>query len=352
MTKIDKNQRTLFNYFKSSNPNGNPNITKRFFYLKWTNKYTPDTEAQWLDERPSDVNFIEEIHWDHIKKGHSFYLCGCFPDLEEKKFNIPHETKYKNIHNLKSHFQKNIRKQNDNLALSSAVHILKLDAIELLRRLPIIMIEDVKMHKSFTTLIWLLVAASSTQFKIKKYMYEYILGVVYVLTKINTKDDILYSSKQNKLKLIQSIQKYNSLNVENCSYLYSLNLRAAYGGMSCDLEMLEQYAEAWYIRFSHNSDIVVDTTEVRPISFLSVKTLELDEWDLSAIDFHCHTNFCDLIIKKYGDIDIEEIKKMVWFNSSGINTRITWILPHNPIEWERIKTHVSKTQQYLLNKSY
>lgn len=352
MSRLSKNQKTLFTYFQSYKNDGTPVNIKRYFYLKWTDKYVPTTEAQWLDECPSDVNFIEEVKWNQVRKNHTFYLCGNFPDLQEKKFFLPHETKYKNVHNLKSHFQKNIRKQDDNLALSSAVHILKLDAVDLLRRLPIIMIEDAKMHKSFTTLMWLLVAVSSTEFKMKKYMYEYILGVIYILTKINNKDIIQYSQDANKSKLIDDIQEYNKLNNTECSYLYSLNLRVAYGGMNCDMEMFEQYAKVWYDRFSTNSNIKVDDTEVRPISFFSVKELELDEWDLSAIDFHCHANFCDLIIKKYPDLDIEEIKKMIWTNSSSINTRIRNHVIYNPTEWNQIKAHVQKTQRYLLDKSY
>ncbi len=351
MSKFDKSQKSLHSFFASFKSDGTEIKLKRFFYLRWTDKFSPDFEATWYDERPQDVNFIHEVKWANVRKSHTFYLCGYFPDIEEKKFFIPHEAKYKNIHLIKSHLQKTIRKQDDILAIPTAIHMLKLEAMDLFRRLPIIMLEDTKLHKSFSTLIWLLVAISSTQFKMKKYMYEYILGIIYVLTKISRKDVINYVSEQNRPKTIDLLQLYNDLNDTECSLLYSMQLRIAYGGMQGDMEMFEQYANVWYNRFKTNSNDKVDNMVVQPISFFSVQSLELDNWDLSAIDFHCQTNFIDLIKKKFPDLEENEIKNLIWYNSSSINTRI----PHqiyNPEQWNQIKGHVAKTQKYLLDKSY
>ncbi len=351
MSRFDKSQKSLHSFFPSYRNDGSEIKIKRFFYLKWTNKFKPDFEATWYDERPQDVNFIQEVKWANVRKSHTFYICGNFPDLDEKKFFIPHEAKYKNIHLIKSHLQKTIRKQDDTLAVPSAVHMLKIEAMDLFRRLPIIMIEDAKLHKSFSTLIWLLVAVSSTTFKMKKYMYDYILGVIYVLTKIKKKDVINYVSETARPKTIDLLQHYNELNDEQCSLLYSMHLRVSYGGMQGDMEMFEQYANVWYTRFKNNSNEKIETMEVPPISFFSVKPLELEQWDLSAIDFHCQTSFIDLINKKYPDIEADEIKKLVWFNSSSINTRIPHTI-YNPEQWSQIRAHVLKTQKYLLDKSY
>lgn len=351
MSRFDKSQKSLHSFFPSYRSDGQEIKIKRFFYLKWTDKYSPDFEATWYDERPRDVNFIHEVKWANVRKSHTFYLCGYFPDVDEKKFFIPHEAKYKNIHLIKSHLQKNIRKKDDVLAIPSAVHMLKLEAMDLFRRLPIIMIEDVKLHKSFSTLMWLLVAVSSTEFKMKKYMYEYVLGVVYTLTKLNKKDEINYLYEYNKPKTIDLLQLYNELTPSQCSLLYSMHLRVAYGGMQGDMEMFEQYANVWYNRFKTNSNEKVEDIEVQPISFFSVSSLELENWDLSAIDFHCQTTFIDLIAKKYPDIEQNEIKKLVWYNSSSINSRVPHTI-YNPELWKQIKNHVMKTQKYLLDKSY
>ncbi len=349
---------SIHSFFPTLKKDGSKLEIKRFFYLKWSKKYSPDFQAVWLSERPKDVNFIEEVKWDKLRKSHTFYLCGHFSDISEKKFFLQHEVKYKNIHNLKSHLQKNIRREDDIRAIPTAFHLLKMDPVELLRRLPIIMIEDVSLHESFTTLIWLMVSQSSTSFKMKKYMYEWLLGLVYVLCKIPNKDIIEYSDLSKEEKIIDLMDQYHSsLKEDQLSILYSMHLRIAYGGMEGDMEMFKQYAHTWYQRFqAENKEeeikITVDRKKIRNINIYSVKALELDEWDLSAIDFHCSTKFIEFIQKRYSEMEEGEIKKMVWINSSSINHRIKHHVGYKTTEWNQMKNHVEKTQKYLLDSSF
>ena len=57
-------------------------------------------------------------------------------------------------------------------------------------------------------------------------------------------------------------------------------------------------------------------------------------------------------MKKYPDIDTyEEIKKIIWYNSSGINYRKKSI-EYKSEKWENIKEYVNKTQKYLLETNY
>ena len=359
MSQTNKSKQTsLHSFFNTLKTDGSILEVKRFFYIRWTNKYAPDIQAVWLQERPSDVNFIEEVKWNQVRKTHTFYLCGYFPDLNEGRFRLPHESKYKNISILKSHLQKNIRKQNEQLALSTAVHMMNLDVVELLRRLPIIMIEDVMLHESFTTLIWLMVSQSSTTFKFKRYMYEWILGVIYVLCKIPTKDfvnhhDITEMKLINRLDTFGQDLKNNLLNDSQLSLLYCMYVRIAYGGMNCDMEMFELSADTWYKRFKgeENDGIIINRDRIRCISYMSVKTLELDEWDLSALDFHCCNKLIEFIQKRFPDVDESEIKELIWKNSSRINTRTNYPIC-NPSLWNQMKNHVEKTQKYLLDSNY
>ena len=34
---------------------------KKYFYLNFSNKFKPITDAVWLDNKPKNVNFIQEI---------------------------------------------------------------------------------------------------------------------------------------------------------------------------------------------------------------------------------------------------------------------------------------------------
>ncbi len=326
---------------------------RRFFYLKWTNRYSPAKEAMWLKERPADVNYITEVNWGDVRKTHTFYLCGYFPDLNDGRFNIINETKYRNIANLKSHLQKNIRKGDEQLALSTAIHMFRMDQNEILRRLPIIMIEDVMLHKSFSTLMWLMVSQSVKQnkFPMKQYMYEWILGVIYVLCKMEKKDIFEYRDLTQQPKLLYLLDSYNTLEDQECSLLYSMYLRISYGGLKGDMEMFRQYIDRWNRRFRGDEIMEISKMRVRNVAFFSVKTLELDEWDLSAIDFHCNDKFLEYIKKRYQEVDENEIKKMVWLNSSSINYRVETEIYEREL-WMTMKTYIQKTQKYLLDSTF
>ena len=57
---------------------------------------------------------------------------------------------------------------------------------------------------------------------------------------------------------------------------------------------------------------------VRPIGIVSITEMSLANWDLTAIDFHCNNKLLEFINKKYEEIPIDEIKKLIWLNSSRI----------------------------------
>ena len=352
-----KTQTTLDSFFTNSSGNKKDDYQiKRYFYLIWENKFKPTLQAYWCDKKPSKVNFIDQIKCDYIKKGYYFYICGYFPDIDEQEYKLSKEKIYKNIPYLKSHLQKCIRKQNDILAIPTCYHFLKLDLNELIRRLPIIMIEDTFLHESFTTLIWLMIAISTKKFKMKKYIYEWVLGVVYLLCIINEKDYVNKENLKNNMisnvipniiSNIELLNNYNDLTESQISLLYSMHMRISYGGLKSDTEMINSFLNLWEYRFRNNSQNV-NKIEIRPI------TLSLEDWDLSAIDFHCNSKFLEYISKKYDYIDSEELKKIIWNHSSSINKRenIKNYDLRDIEQWNKIKDHVIKTQKYLLNSSY
>jgi len=350
-----KTQTTIDSFFKNSSDKNNDYQIKRYFYLIWENKFKPTIQAYWCDKKPDKVNFIDQIKCDYIKKGYYFYICGYFSDIDEQEYKLSKEKIYKNIPYLKSHLQKCIRKQNDILAIPTCYHFLKLDLNELLRRLPIIMIEDTFLHESFTTLIWLMIAISTKKFKMKRYIYEWVLGIVHLLCIINEKDfdkeDFKNNKISNSIPNIELLNNYNDLTENQISLLYSIHMRISYGGLKEDMEMINSFLNLWEHRFRNNSQNV-NKIEIRPIT-LYVKELSLEDWDLSAIDFHCNSKFLEYISKKYDHIDKEELKNIIWNHSSSINKREIKKYDLKYIKlWNEIKDHVIKTQKYLLNSSY
>lgn len=362
-------QKKIHEFFQSKGDNNviKKHALKKYFYLNFSNKFTPQNNAVWLDEKPKNVNFIQEINCNYIKKGYYYFLCGYFPDYDkEKRFNLFKETTYKNVPYLKSHLQKCIRKQNDTWALPTSYHFMRLDEIEFLRRLPIIMLEDVFLHESFTTIIWIMIAVSSTKFKMQKYIYDYIFGLIYVLCKIDKKDNITFDNNNDENNdsvvsesvlpispsITEIIDSYSTSNLKDSeiSLLYSIHIRISYGGMAGDMIFLEKVANTWLKRFKHNT-VKVNNIIVRPIQVVSISEMSLANWDLTAIDFHCNNKLLDFINKKYETISIDEIKKLIWMNSSRINTRIKYEI-YNEENWNIIKDYVIKTQKYLLESAY
>ena len=127
-------------------------------------------------------------------------------------------------------------------------------------------------------------------------------------------------------------------------------MRISYGGMEGDMIFLEKVANTWFKRFKHKT-VKINNMIVRPIKIVSIIEMKLEEWDLSAIDFHCNNKLLEFINKKYEDIPIDEIKKLIWMNSSRTNTRIKYEI-YNEEKWNIIKDYVLKTQKYLLDSGY
>jgi len=346
-------QKTIDSFFKNPSGKSTNYEIKRYFYLIWDNKLRPSVQAYWCDTKPDKVNFIEQVQCNYIKKGYYFYICGYFQDNDDKIYHTQSEKVYKNIPYLKSHLQKCIRKKDDIRGIPTCYHLLKLDINELLRRLPIIMLEDTVLHESFSTIIWIMIALTTKKFKMKPYVYEWILGVIYTLCIIDENDNEVLQSviQQEKDTVSSQLDKYSELQQSDCSLLYSIHLRIAYGGTENDLKMLQSYAALWENRF-RNKTKKVNNIVIRPILLSSIKELSINDWDLSAIDYHCNSKFLEYISKKYDEIEEEELKKIIWNHSSGVNVRNTSPVIYNDKLWHEMKDYVIKTQKYLLMASY
>jgi hypothetical protein len=348
---------TKIDFFYKSDTSNKKYQLKRYFYLIWEHPYRPNVSAYWLENKPEKINFIELVNCNYIKKGYYFYLCGWFREMDDKEYVIMKEKMYKNVHYLKSHLQKSIRMQDDLLAIPTCYHLLKLDISELLRRLPIIMLEDLFLHESINTLIWFMVAKSScSTFKFKKYMYEWLLGTIFVMCKIDDFDlfeaENIVEENESYNNIYQLLDKYNDLEEHEYSLLYSLHIRIAYGGMKGDIKMIKQFIQLWEKRF-RTGKMKINTMKVRPIS-LYITDLELGDWNLAAIDFHCNPRFLEFIQKKYNDLSIDDIKNIVWYNSSSLNKRLSSknLEEYMVSKWLEIKDFVIKTQKYLLEAGY
>ncbi len=310
---------------------------KTIFYLNWVS----EPYAVWLDEIPNeDINFTTKINWRQEKE--KITICGT---LKQESYEIPEESYYQNISYLKSHLQKCIRRKLHDKAVKTAFHMIKLDIQEFLRRLPIIMIEDVTLHDSLPIIVWLMAACTNKEFIVQEEHIKWLLDIVYILCEIKEHDK---SHSQDKIK---DISRYHKLeNDDKLSLLYSLQLRGGYGGMKCDIKMINYFSDLWYHRFEDGRDC--NKLHInKKYDINSIEKLSKKEWEIAAIDFHCAPYMIGWLQKKFDDFDEDEFKNIIWHNSSKINIRDKFDDKGTAEYWNKIKTEVIIIQSYIL-KNY
>ncbi len=363
-------QTTLLSFLNNKNSETQKTITKEsihtYFYLHWNDK-KPKVQAQFLKEKPKLINFKHTFVWNNSE----IILCGYFDFIinQDDIYKPDKEKKYKNIGFLKSLLQKAIRHGNVDIAVKCAYHYTLLDLQDFLRRLPIIIIEDTTLHEVYSTLIWLMVASNSKECAIlfDKVIYEYLMGIVYVIAKsplyhsLSNKDveinfDILKENNNKPNKFCYINPNWDLLNKKDLqlkSLIYSMMVRKAYGGMKCDLIMLEKYVYEWdHLNIESK---YLNKSVVRPIMLESIPQLQLNEWILEAIDFHCVSQILTYVHEEYEEFSEEYIKSLIWHYSSKKNIRIKDDDIPKDIhlsDWNKIKLYVNRVQNYLLEENY
>ena len=291
-----------------------------YFYLEWTDKRPSYVEL--FEERPENINFENSFK---IKK-QEYIICG---NINSKFMNYypPVKLVYKKNQYLLSHLQKCIRRMDDIKSVQTAKHLVDLDCTSFLRRLPIIMLEDVTIHTCFPVIVWLMIAYSKG-FSMKHEILKWLLGVVYHLS--TCKDKTYYENKE-----INEIE----INTNN-RILNSLRFRKAYGGMKGDMNMIEYYTQLVYY-----DKIKLDEEKI-PLVKITMKPLLKKDWIYQANDFHCNRSIIQQINNYFPNYDKEYLKKLIWNFSSSQNNRIYVEKDKKQEEdWEKIKRIVKRVQK-------
>lgn len=300
--------------------------------------------SSWLFKKPKEVKYTTIVKWNKVP----IMLCTNLP--QDHKYEIPKDKKYnvKQISYFKSNLQKCIRRQLNEKAVKTAYHMIKLDISEFLRRLTVIILEDVKFHKSYSTLVWLMSVMLSTKevFKPNKQIIDWLLGVVNTLCNITEYDKVDYENDKNKYK--DNITDFNDYDL-----LYTLLYRTSYGGMYYDINMLNYFVGLWFKRFEN--DEKCNQAEVELVDSSKVKSLTMEDWKLdgenmAGVDFHCAPYILEILSKEYGYSE-KELKRSIWDCSSGINYRKPTEETVKDIEiWNKIRDKYFELQHGIFNK--
>ena len=356
-------QMNLDSFFKTSNQR------KQIFYIDWTQS---NPKATWILKKPKDTTFSCTVKWTHIgdiiicckdkdflKDDSNTLICENLEKINSKLFDERRQL----LSFMKSHLQKSIRRQKVNEALKSAKELLILDKNEFLRRICIIMFEDVKLKQYFVNFVWLM-AACSKGYNLEEYHLDYIFKYIYDMCIENEfdeyKDDDERILKTGVDKFIDKVNMSKKLSEEKKDVLYCIGLRISYGGMGGDLDMLCYYAQQYFDFFEKEENNIkeLDIEKCKDINgkyVLGLNFEKIEDFVSQGVDFHCFPGIIKDIKEdteyKYSD---EQIKVCIWEYNSKINSRKNntvdeKTLPKIKTIWEEISKPLIKHQLIILN---
>lgn len=301
-----------------------------YFYLSWNPKDPePIHQATWYREIPTGY----PVAWKKtIRVGYrDICLCCSHNPPDSPTVGMFSGTVYDSF--LKSHLQKAVRRKNARAAIYTADLLLEMSPIQLLRRLPIIVVEDSFLHEGFSTLIWMMCAVSSCAkvgqnlFYLHEVQKRWVLGFVYQLVSVEFKEVAPDSCYSKKVVFNKSLGRIHALPPKVRDLVYALETRKVYGGMKGDEAMLSAFQNHYIDRFARDESNGWDPEGLWKRSFYSPIRPVLckrtpfgqNEWIYAGYDFHCSPNILTRLEEEYPDFEKEEFKACIWYCSSGRN---------------------------------
>lgn len=310
----------------------------------------------YLEEKPTEVfSFFSEVK---IKdgfilrpgKGESRGVLGiALIPIENEETSVevfPISTEPRNqtrVEILKSNLQKAVRRGNEKVAIATTLVLLHLSPQDLLRRLPIIIVEDSIPNASYALLVWLMVAVSKGyELTVKD------VGMIIGIVKDTAREPftIDYTSKDwSSTKIGSKNSKTEYPISEERSVIWSaLSIRQMYGGTEGDMKMLERSKRLYGVwRVGYSDKLALSTLPKGKLRILP-----------EAIDQHCAPGLITNVSKASG-LDPEIVSSLVWNFRSSINFRNRlYGSKYEPTldeeqEWEEIKELVETNAKRIAN---
>lgn len=331
-------------------------VDKRYFYYDSKARTTRYIKISQLPKNIK-INIKKTIKWREIKEDIIFISDWVLEGSARTNNNL-NNNKFKTAV-VKSNLQKAIRKGDLNKALASTKYLFDVDPLVLIRRLMIIMLEDVIPTDDFPTLLFMMVVYPD--WIPNQQDLAWLLRIVEQLVSCNYKEYtdkyFLNDDKKNEfkmnLKILQEIEDDTQIRSGNeKTFLISLLLRASYGGLKGDIKMIYDYFEQYskesptyyenhliFTEPEHNM-INLDTEFKEKLSL--TPDLILDE----SIDFHTNPYILHELSTIY-DYQSDFIKKLIWYFRSSLNYRYEGLEDKifkrkNINEWKKIENGVSR----------
>lgn len=234
---------------------------------------------------------------------------------------------------LKSALQKAIRRNDVGRAVRCAKALMEKNIIDFLRRLAVIVLEDVILHPDYDKLIEILKSISSIKKSPNESEQDFLINLVADLAKTEWRDDFVHIIKFNSL----TGKEEGEIGEKEFNLIRAIKYRAVIGGMGGDVMMLEKYAKIWEKRFK-NGLTVEDLKKYfqfhTEFKYKDIKEITENDILKEAVDFHCSPllpillrkpYMLNLIKSEFGDEEksVEDrLKDIIWRMRSGISGKI------------------------------
>jgi hypothetical protein len=175
---------------------------------------------------------------------------------------------------LKSILQKACRRRKPLPAVRVAMELADKSLGDLLRRLPIIVLEDSALHPDLDFLVWIMMAQSkdfvpSRQNMTRVFQIVFEIASCPLSDPLPSNDDTGAEPAVTLRSLYDRPSRLGTLSSEELSsqsLLWSMLVRGKYGGMKCDVMMLQKYTRMWSDRFDVDDVPEVVISRINPRS--------------------------------------------------------------------------------------
>lgn len=208
-------------------------------------------------------------------------------------------------------------------AVEGSWSLLHADALGLWRRLPIIMVEDSKITTDLPFLVFCMLAAGARLWQATDFHVNRMLSIVHHMADTVLVEQLQF---QDKPPSISALCKAGTTSTE-ASIAWTLYLRSLFGGMKCDMRMLNGSIQQYIGTKPINEAGLTGTTA--DLRWQKVRAVTVSRALVEAVDFHCCPALLDQLAAAT-QRSSPELRSLMWTHSSGINLRRPDTIPEDP----------------------
>jgi hypothetical protein len=261
------------------------------------------------DQIPSPVTFLAVIQLDRPIAGQTTVtiidqLQGK-PWLQKPRFTYTSSP-------LISNFQKCVRLQLVEPAISTAHQLLGQDASTFLRRLAVVLLEDALLQPYVYAQICWLMAAVGKRYTLTVEDIQVIMDSIVTALEAETRYDLLEEAAGPALN--EKLWLTNADPVAAAAYV-GIRLRALAGGMKFDAAFLERLAKRLMM------GCLDFQTEISQVDIADIPEFSVaDHMQPAAIDFHCCPQLLEIVRAETG-LKTAVAQDAIWWHRSSLNER-------------------------------